>query len=306
MILANEVGAGYLFLRWPSRRNYLRSRLTGGYALTGTTALVRPRLSPRLTTIVASTLMLVVAFFVLPGTVARVWSSADGITTGNLAEKVGAAFSQWWLSAAAPLTPNMDAVVTFWGVFHVTKALVTVALVVALALTGAQVWQAYARASGRASRAWTAVAGIVGAPLAPLMLLILMANIQGAIAPLSSVMGLVPMDGSVREVAQVREHFSAGTTTAVLDALVSDFRTYHLVVVVTAIILAVVVVCADIALWVLRSRIPRENYRLRRVTATVAIVLPGLAPVFLLLSAINLSTVLDTAPALGAFFAGGL
>jgi hypothetical protein len=274
--------------------------------LTETTALVRPRLSPRLTTIVASTLMLVVAFFVLPGAVARVWSSADGITTGNLAERVGAAFSQWWLSAAAPLTPSMDAVVTFWGVFHVTKALVTVALVVALVLTGAQVWQAYSRASGRASRAWLALVGIVGAPLAPLMLLILMANIQGAIAPLSSVMGLMPMDGSVHEVAQVREQFSAGTTTAVLDALVSDFRTYHLVVVVTAIILAVVVVCADIALWVLRSRMPRENYRLRRVTATVAIILPGLAPVFLLLSAINLSTALDTAPALGAFFAGGL
>lgn len=305
MILANDVGVVQPFLRWPNRRNPLRSRLNGGYALTETPALARPEQSPRLATIVVSTLMLFVAFFVLPGAVAS-WSSSDGITTGNLAERVGAAFSQWWLSAAAPLSPSMEAVVTFWGVFHVTKALVALALVVALVLTGEQVWRAYARTPGRASRAWIAVVGIVGAPLTPLMLLILMANVQGAIAPLSSVMGLLPMDGSVQEVAQVQEQFSAGTTTPVLDTLVSDFRTYHLVVVVTAIVLAAVVVCADIALWIWRWRIPRDNHRLRRVTATVAILLPGLAPVFLLLSVINLSTVLDTAPALGAFFGGGL
>ena len=80
------------------------------------------------------------------------------------------------------------------------------------------------------------------------MLLILMANIQGAISPLSSVMGLLPMDGSVPEVAEVQEQFAAGTTTPVLDALISDFRAYHAVVVVGSVIMAVVVVAADIGL----------------------------------------------------------
>lgn len=303
-IHADDVGAVNLFLRWPRRRNFLRSRLTGELALTDTTALARPRLNTRLTITVLSSLLLFVAFFLLPGTVARVWSSADGITTGNLAEKVGAAFSQWWLSAAAPLSPSMEAVVTFWEVFHVTKAVVAVALVIALLLTGEQVWRAYARTSGRASRAGIAVAGIVGAPLAPLMLLIVVANIAGAIAPLSSVMGLLPKDGSVPEVAQVLEQFAGGTTTPVLEALVSDFRVSHLVVVVAATIVAVVVVFADIALWIRWSRMPREEFLLRRVTATVAVVLPALAPLFLLLALINLSTVLDTAPALAAFYEG--
>ena len=41
----------------------------------------------------------------LPCTVARVLSP-EGITTGVLAETLGTAFSHWWLSAAAPLTPD--------------------------------------------------------------------------------------------------------------------------------------------------------------------------------------------------------
>ena len=51
---------------------------------------------------------------------------------------------------------------------------------------------------------------------------------------------------------------------------------------------------------------PREDFRLRRVTAIVAALLPALVPLFLFLALVNFSTVLDTAPALGAFFGGSL
>ncbi len=274
--------------------------------MTTTTTLARPRLSPRFPIIISSTVLLVVAFFLLPGTVARVWATEDGITTGVLAETLGTAFSPWWSSAAAPLTPDMEAVVSFWRVFHVTKALIAGALVIALLLTAQHVWKAYARADGRAARAGIALLGMVGAPLAPLMLLVVMANVQGAIAPLSSVMGLLPMDGSVPEVAQVREHFAAGTTTPVLDALISDFRTYHVAMVVIAVIAAAIVVAADIALWIRWSRIPREDVRLRRVTAIGAAAMATLVPLLLLVMVLNVSTVGDTAPALAAFFEGSI
>ncbi|MEO8263355.1 MAG: hypothetical protein ABI566_12380 [Pseudolysinimonas sp.] len=273
--------------------------------MTHVTTLERQPLNPRFTIILATTVLLVGAFFLLPGTVARVLSP-EGITTGMLAESVGVAFSQWWTSAAAPLTPGMEAVVSFWAVFHVTKVVVAIALLIALLLTGHEVWKAYARATGRVARAGIALLGIAGAPLAPLMLLIVMANVQGSLAPLSSVMGLLPMDGSVPEVAEVQAQFAAGTSTPVLDALISDFRTYHLVVVVVAVIAALLVVAADIVLWIRWSRIVRQDVRLRRVTATVAIVLPALAPVLLFIMVVNLSTVAETAPALAAFFQGSL
>lgn len=274
--------------------------------MTYPTAPSYPRQSSRLVMTLVSTALLFVAFLLVPGMVASAWSRAEGITTGVLAQNLGVAFSQWWSSAAAPLTPDMEAVVTFWEVFHVTKTAVALALLVALLMTGHQVWKTYARSSGRAARAFTAFVGIAGAPLAPLMLLIVMANVQGALAPLSSVMGLLPMDGSVPEVAEVREHFAAGTRTPVLDVMITDFRTYHLVLVVIAAIAAVIVMAADIVLWIRRSRIPREEVRLRRVTAIVAAVVPALVPLLLFFMVLNLSTVGEAASALAAFFEGAL
>lgn len=165
-------------------------------------------------------------------------------------------------------------------------------------------WKAYARTTGRAARAAIAVVGVVGAPLAPFVLLVMLANAQGAIVPLSSVMRLLPMSGAVEEVAEIREHFAAGTTTPVLDVLVADFAEYHAALVVAAAIAAVAVVVVDIALWIRWSRIPRENVRLRRVTATVAVVLPTLVPLLLFLMVVNGFTALDAAPALAAFYEG--
>ncbi|MBN9139389.1 MAG: hypothetical protein J0H23_01045 [Micrococcales bacterium] len=258
---------------------------------------------PWLAISVVGTAAFAIAFFLLPSAVAEA-SSASGITTGSLAGRVGTAFSHWWLTSDASLPPDMAAVVSFWQVFHVTKVLVAIALLVALVATGYQVWQAWARMDGRAVRAGTAILGVLGAPLAPLTLLIVMANLQGAIAPLSSAMGLLPMDGSVAEVASVQEQFAAGTTTPVLDVLIDDFRTYHLVLVVTAGVAAALVLAADILMWVRRTRLPRTSVGLRRLTAMIAIVLPAVIPVLLFLMVVNLSTVMDTAPALAAFFAG--
>lgn len=277
------------------------SRLMATYS----TPPLRARVHPRPTIIIASTMLLVGAYFFLPGTVAAALSPA-GITTGVLAETLGAAFSQWWSGAAAPLTTDMRAVVSFWGMFHVTKAVVALALLIGLLLTGHQVWRAYARVNAPAARAAIALVGIAGAPIAAFVLLIVMANIQGALAPLSSVMGLLPMDGSVPEVAQVREQFAAGTISPVLETLIGDFRVYHLALVVIAAVAAVIVVTADVVLWTRWSRMPRQDVRLRRVTATIAAVLPTFAVLLLFIMVVNLSTVADTAPALAAFFGGSV
>jgi len=276
-----------------------------GLMVTYSTPPLRARVHPRPTIIIASTMLLVGAYFFLPGTVAAALSPA-GITTGVLAETLGAAFSQWWSGAAAPLTTDMRAVVSFWGMFHVTKAVVALALLIGLLLTGHQVWRAYAPVNAPAARAAIALVGIAGAPIAAFVLLIVMANIQGALAPLSSVMGLLPMDGSVPEVAQVREQFAAGTISPVLETLIGDFRAYHLALVVIAAVAAVIVMTADVVLWTRWSRMPRQDVRLRRVTATIAAVMPTFAVLLLFIMVVNLSTVAATAPALAAFFGGSL
>ena len=70
--------------------------------------------------------------------------------------------------------------------------------------------------------------------------------------------------------------------------------------------LPVIVVAADIVLWTRWSRMPRQDVRLRRVTATIAAVLPTFAVLLLFIMVVNLSTVAATAPALAAFFGGSL
>lgn len=263
-----------------------------------------PRHRPGLMISAATTVALVAAFFVLPGAVAEA-ASARGITTSTLADEVGRAFGEWWRAGAAPLTPGMEAVVSFWQVFHVTKALIALALLVSLLAAGYWFWKASADLAGRASRVGATVLGILPAPAAPIVLLILMANIQGAIAPLSSVLGLLPLDGSVPAVALVREQLAAGVTGSVLDTMIADFRAYHLVMVVTAAIAVILVIAADVVLWVRWRRMPRAHARLRHVTGVVAVVLPLLIAALLVILLANLSTVIDTAPALAAFFEGG-
>lgn len=263
-----------------------------------------PRFSRQFAIIVSLLVVFSFALFFLPGAVASVSSGVDGISTATLARSVGVAFSEWWRTGAAPLTGGMEEVVKFWQIFHVAKAAVAAILLVLLTMTGAQVWKAYAQATTRARRFGYAVIGVAGAPLTLLVLIILLANVQGSIAPLSSVMGLIPMDGSVAEVTAVREQFAAGSSTPVLDVLVNDFRDYHLVIVFAAPIAAAGVMVADLVLWLRWVGLPRENYLLRRVCLVVAVVTPSVALMLVLIMIVNLSTVLDIAPALAAFFGG--
>lgn len=61
----------------------------------------------------ALAVLIVAAIAVLPEAVASIASGAAGITTSNLAIRVGDAFSPWWASSAAPLTDGMTSVVSF-------------------------------------------------------------------------------------------------------------------------------------------------------------------------------------------------
>jgi hypothetical protein len=130
-----------------------------------------------------------------------------------------------------------------------------------------------------------------------------MANVQGAFAPLSSVLTFLPAEATPG-VRQVTAQLAAGTPDAVTTALVNDFRAYHAVLVTCLVVAIVGVITATVALWVRRARMPKADKRPRRVLLAGALALPMLLPALGLLLLANLSTVADTAPALALFFDG--
>ena len=232
------------------------------------------------------------------------WSSSGRVAIAGLAQTVSTGFAGWVSSgAAAPSSPLSDAV-TFWAVFHLTKAVLAIALLCALVIVGCRVSARATRAETRAARAAWIVSGVLGAWLPVLALLIVLANIQGAIAPLSSVMSFLPI-GATPEVGQVRSELATGAYGPVTGALVADFRTFH-----AALVACLVIVIAGLwafVVWMLvrRSRAPRGARLPRRILASGAIARTLLSAALGLILLENLSTVADPVTALAGFFSSG-
>lgn len=219
---------------------------------------------------------------------------------------MGPAFVEYW--TAGPTKPGsaLAQLVAYWQGFHVVKAVAAALLLAVLVVLLFDVWCRYVAAARLGRRRALGAFGVLGALASLVALLILVANIQGAVAPLSSVVSFLPTDGSdpavVATIDEISAELRSGTTTSVHHALVSDFRLYHAAMVVSAGLTTVLLLAGGITLWRRRSR--NENND-RGLHATAATVMLALALAFGVVAAANLSTVIDPASALLAFFAGG-
>ncbi|MBN9633069.1 MAG: hypothetical protein J0I18_21110 [Actinobacteria bacterium] len=227
----------------------------------------------------------------LPWRVADVWSQGSGVNSTTLSAHLNAAFVGYWNSGASGLGADLSHVVTYWQVFHITKAVAAAVLLTLLVLLGVRLWQLFARSERPGARAAYATLGVLGAPLAPMVLLILLANIQGAVAPLSSVLSFLDHGGSDPAVAQSLAQIGEALRTGAVLA-------------VAATVTGIAIIGTSIALLVIRSRRPRDQRRARAVLAVVAVTIPALAFCFAVLALANFSTTEDTVPALTAFFGG--
>lgn len=154
------------------------------------------------------------------------------------------------------------------------------------------------------------VAGGVHAAVMVLALLVLVANIQGAVAPLSSALGLMPLSNPDPALAgtlvQVRDALATGEQPVALDARVQDYARYHLTLAVVATGVTLTLLAVAVRLWRQRARLAPSERRYRRVLLTGAISMLLLTAFFAIITAANLTTVAHPAPALLGFFNGGL
>lgn len=248
---------------------------------------------------------LLAAVALLPAAVAERTAGSDGVTVASLPRQVSDGFDRWFASGLAEPDPGLAAATRFWAVFHGVKAGCAVLLLVALVLLLRRVWTAWVAAGSRAQGVPLALAGVGGAVLAAVALLVVLANVQGTVAPLSSVLSFLPVAPPTSTMTAVHAQLAAGESTPFLSALVGDFRLYHAAFVVCASVAVVGLVGAACWLWLRRARAPRDARRLRRLLAAGGVSLGLTALLLGVVVLANLSTVADTAPALAAFLGGG-
>ncbi|MCI4063680.1 hypothetical protein MRQ36_14230 [Micromonospora sp. R77] len=256
------------------------------------------------------------AFVLAPPALAADATSGDLADQRRLTDALRAAFVDYWRSGDREFSPALERVVDYWFRFHLVKAAIAAVLLIVLIAAGVRLWTAFVRAGGlgAARRATLASAGVVVALLVPFSLAMVMANIQGAVAPYAS---LLPMltDGAtesatVEALTQIRQQLAdsgrnGGRTGAAVEVMISDFARYHAVMAVIAAVVAVALVVLAVGLWKRAGRTDSSDRRARRVLRSFG-VLAALSslPVILVLVA-NTLTAEDPAPALLAFFEGG-
>ena len=246
-----------------------------------------------------------VAFVVAPRSVASQFSGSSFADERDLRSAVRAAFVEYWGSGERILTPGMASAVDYWRDYHATKAVFAALLLVVLVALGLAVWRAFLRSGGVA----LASGGVLVTVCALTALVLVMANIQGVIAPFSSLLPMVPIgaaDGQTAEALdQVRAQLSGARTTPPLDAMISDFARYHAAMAVIGAVAAVVIACTTVWLWKRFASTASSDWLTRRVLGSFGVLSVVISLLLIVVVVANAMTAADPTPALAAFFDGG-
>ena len=269
-----------------------------------------------LATLVALVGGLAAAFVVAPPRLAASGQAGDLADQGHLVAAFRTAVVGYWRSGDRNYPPALQRVVDYWFRFHLIKGGIAALLLIALAALTVLLWRTFLRADGLGMRGKAALvsAGTAAQMLALFALAVVMANIQGAMAPFASLLPLLiddtPDPSLAGALAQARQqlagsHRTSGYTPPALDAMVSDFARYHAVLAVVAAVVVVALLGLSVMFW-------RSFARARSADRRTRLVL-GWFGVFSVLSSLIVAVVLvadtgpatDPAPALLAFFNGG-
>lgn len=216
-------------------------------------------------------------------------------------------FVQFWAAGDGRLG-ELSATADSWARFHVVKAALSTVLLVVLCILVARVWRASTDAGSRARRWGLAILGVVASGLAVVSLLLVVANLQGAVAPLSSVLGVLSFahpGGPLEPVLeQARQVLRSGASTPALEVLRDDFVRYHAVMAVLGTAVTLALIGGALVLWRRRTHTARTQRSWRRLLAAGGAGLLLLAGAFALVTAANISTALHPTAALLGFLAG--
>jgi hypothetical protein len=266
--------------------------------------------------LVACAVALVPAFIFAPRPLAASMSGGGFGDQRNLIDRLSKSFVDYWSSGDRNLPPGLERVVDYWLYYHVVKAVIAAISLIVLIALGVLLWKAFLRAGGLGAgrRAALASAGAVVTALALCSLVTVEGNTQDAIAPFASLMAWLPVHASHGELAdtldQVRQHLAhypdtGDRTPPALKVMVSDFSRFHEVRVVTATIVAVVLIGMSVVSWRRFARTGASDRRTRRVFRSFGLLSALLSLAVIVVAVANITVAADPAPALLGLFKGG-
>lgn len=181
----------------------------------------------------------------------------------------------------------------FWRWFHAIKALLAAGALLSSATLTGYAWRAMRSSTHSRKRfTWLIVSG-AGSAIALVTSLVVIANVQGALAPLSSVLSFLPSTGSDPDLARAVTDLRAivAGTRAPSAMVVGDFARYHAVV-------AVMLGLAAFLAVMLGARLLRHREWFAGGGAAVV------AVAFTVLTFANAATAINPVPALDTFLRG--
>ncbi|WP_218041611.1 hypothetical protein [Acrocarpospora macrocephala] len=266
--------------------------------------------------LVALAVALAAAFVIAPRTLAASRSDGGFADERDLIEALRAAFVEYWSSGDRDFSHGLERVVDYWFRYHVAKAVIAAILLIVLVALGALLWKAFLRAGGLGTgrRAALASARVLVTMLALFSLVMVMANVQGTVAPFASLLPMLVIGATDEELAdtldQVRQRLadslSAGDRTPpALEVMISDFSRYHVAMAVVAATLAVVLIGTSVVVWKRFARTGSSDRRTKRALGSSGVLLALMSLVVIVVAWANATNAADPAPGLLAFFEGG-
>ncbi|MFI5916728.1 hypothetical protein [Dactylosporangium sp. NPDC051541] len=239
--------------------------------------------------LIALAAALIAAFVLAPGPLAAIGSDGRYADHGRFTAALRQAFTGYWQTGDRG--PDLDRMVDFWLRYHVVKGAVAALILAVLVALGLRLARSFLGGRHRVAGA----AGLAGVTALGLLALVTVAaNIQGAVAPLSSLLPMVIEPGPL----------AGAPRPAVLSTLVTDFGRYHEAMAVIAALAAILLICAGIALWRRFARTTASERPARWLLGALGTVAAFTALAVLAVAVANLTTAADPAPALQAFFNG--
>jgi hypothetical protein len=266
-----------------------------------------------LATLAALVAGLAAAFVVAPPRLAASGRAGDLADRGRLVAAFRTAVVGYWRSGDRNYPPALQRVVDYWFRFHLIKGGIAALLLIVLGVLTILLWRTFLRAHGlrKGSKAAVVSAGTAAPMLALFALAVVMANIQGALAPFSSLMPMLtegtPDPSLAGTLAQVRQqlagsHRTSGYTPPALDAMVSDFARYHAALAVIAAVVVVALLGLSVMCWRSFARMGSADRRARRVLGWFGVFSALSSLIMAVVFVANTGTAMDPAPALLAFF----
>lgn len=256
----------------------------------------------RTSTLLVMALVLTLGTVVLPELVSTALAKRSGLNLDVLPARVRVGFDTWSNTGMAHPTPALSDAVHFWRDFHVVKALLSALLLAPLVVLQSRAKVARAQTlSGRGRLAFAAVES-AALLLIALSVVLVVANIQGAVAPLSSVLSFLPTGAPTSGMDEFRNQLTHGNPSPAAMTLTSDFRIYHAVVAACSALICGALLHRTAVTWQRSGSGKRSGAQMSPTRAQWALI-----PAMLiagLITAANVSTVVEPTPALVSFLSG--